>query len=191
MRGLDRILARIEEDAQAEIDAILTAGQDAAAQTEQEYLQRGETLRQQLLAAAEERAARHREQLLGRARMEGRSALLQTKQELMEQVYHAAEEQLCRLERDASVALLAELLKKVSSGGETVICAPDHRETVHAAVEKANAVGKGLVLAEETRPLGSGFILKAGDVECNCTFQELIRQEKSRSAAAVAKILFG
>ena len=88
--------------------------------------------------------------------------------------------------------VLAKLMVRSStSGQEDVIFSQADRERVGAeAVEKANAAGKKLRLAEETRPIRGGFILREGRVEINCAFETLVRLEKSRSAAAVAKLLF-
>ena len=47
-----------------------------------------------------------------------------------------------------------------------------------------------LTLAEETRPMDGGFILSDGAVEVNCTFDTLIRLQRSALSGEVAKVLF-
>ena len=47
-----------------------------------------------------------------------------------------------------------------------------------------------LTLAEETRPIQGGFVLRNGRIEVNCTFEALIRSEREQTAGAVAKLLF-
>jgi V/A-type H+-transporting ATPase subunit E len=47
-----------------------------------------------------------------------------------------------------------------------------------------------LTLAEETRPMDGGFILSSGQTEVNCTFDTLIRLQRSELAGQVAKVLF-
>ena len=60
-------------------------------------------------------------------------------------------------------------------------------------VTGASAVLSGtamLTLAEETRPMDGGFILRDGAVEVNCTFDTLIRLQRSALSGEVAKVLF-
>ncbi|MBQ2738641.1 MAG: V-type ATP synthase subunit E [Oscillibacter sp.] len=192
MNGIERILSRIEADARSEIDAILASAREEAANTEEAFRREAEELRASLLEKAEKAAAQREERLVSAARMEGRKALLATRQDLVDDAYLAAQARLCLLPHDEAIDVLAELLVRVSATGrEEVIFSPADRERIgEAAVEKANAAGKDLILSEETRPLRGGFILKEGNVEINCAFETLTRLEKGRSAAAVAKILF-
>lgn len=62
-----------------------------------------------------------------------------------------------------------------------------------AAATAMGAVAKGtamLTVAEETRPMDGGFILSSGSVEVNCTFDTLVRLQRSELSAQVAKVLF-
>lgn len=65
------------------------------------------------------------------------------------------------------------LLSKVVSGASAIL----------------NGTGM-LTLAEETRPISGGFILSSGDVEVNCTFETLVRLQRSELSGQVAKVLF-
>ncbi len=62
-----------------------------------------------------------------------------------------------------------------------------------AAATAMGAIAKGtamLTVAEETRPIDGGFILSSGSVEVNCTFDTLVRLQRSELSAQVAKVLF-
>ena len=54
----------------------------------------------------------------------------------------------------------------------------------------AQLPGGKLTLSEETRPLKGGFILSDGKVEVNCSFDTLVRLQKTETAGEVAKRLF-
>lgn len=61
-------------------------------------------------------------------------------------------------------------------------------------VTGASAVLAGtgmLTLAEESRPMAGGLVLKDGSVETNCSFEVLIHLRREAMAAEVAKALFG
>lgn len=67
-------------------------------------------------------------------------------------------------------------------------------EKVGKAVTAASAMAQGtalLTLAEETRPMKGGFILRDGKVEVNCAFETLVRLQRTEMAGEVAKTLFG
>ena len=47
-----------------------------------------------------------------------------------------------------------------------------------------------LTLAEESRPMAGGLILRDGRVETNCSFEVLIRLQRGALSAEVAQVLF-
>ena len=60
-------------------------------------------------------------------------------------------------------------------------------------VDGASAVLAGtgmLTLAEESRPMAGGLILRDNNVETNCSFEVLIHLQRDALAAEVAKTLF-
>ena len=48
-----------------------------------------------------------------------------------------------------------------------------------------------LTLAEDTRPMAGGLILRDDKVETNCSFEVLIHLQRDALANEVAKTLFG
>lgn len=65
---------------------------------------------------------------------------------------------------------------------------------LNKVVTGASAVLSGtgmLTLAEESRPIAGGLILRDGPVETNCSFEVLIHLQRETMAAEVAKVLFG
>ena len=85
-----------------------------------------------------------------------------------EKAYVLALKKLCGLPKEQYAGAVAELLVQAAPEGRgEVIFAPAQRDGIgKAAVALANEkLGKGqLVLAEETRPIQGGFILKNGNV---------------------------
>lgn len=193
MNGIEKITRLIEEESQAEIDRILGDAREEAAQITARYQAQAGAEAAELAAKNEKAAAEREERLVSAAQMEARKVQLAAKQEMVEKTYARALEKLCAMPDEQYVAVLADLLVQASSSGqEEAVFSKEARERVgKAAVEKANAAsGKHLVLAEETRPIGGGFILKDKNVEVNCTFDTLVRLQKAETAGAVAKQLF-
>ena len=193
MNGIEKITQRITADAQAEIDRVLGAAKEEAAQITARMTAEADAVAAELAAKNEKSAAEHEERLVSAAQMEARKVQLAAKQEMLEKAYELALEKLCAMPAEQYTAVLAELMVKASSTGtEAVIFSAEDREKVgKAAVEKANAAsGKQMVLSDETQPIKGGFILKDQNVEVNCTFETLVRLQKAETAGAVAKKLF-
>ena len=193
MNGIEKITQRIEADAQAEIDRILSEAREEADQITGRYKAQAEAEAASLAARNEKSAVEREERLVSVAQMESRKVTLAAKQEMVEKAYQLALEKLRTMPAERYTAVLADLLVQAAPDGRgEVVFAPADREGPGAAaVEQANAQLKGkLVLSAETRPLQGGFVLKNGNVEVNCTFDTLVRLQKAETAGAVAKKLF-
>ena len=193
MNGIEKITQRIESDAQAEIDCILSEARDEAARITASYRAQADAEVRDLEAKNERAAAEQEERLVSAAQMKARKVQLAAKQEMVEKAYIQALDKLCAMPQEQYVAVLANLLVEASSNGreEAVFSKEDREQVGKAAVEKANQIsGKQLRLSEETQPIRGGFILKDKNVEVNCTFETLVRLQKAETAGAVVKTLF-
>ena len=193
MNGIEKITQRIEADAQAEIDRILSAAREEADQITGRYKAQADAEAASLAARNEKSAAEREERLVSVAQMEARKVQLAAKQEMVEKAYDLALEKLCAMPDARYTEVLAVLLVQASSNGRgEAIFSPEDRERVgKAAVDKANAAsGKQLKLSKETRPLKGGFVLRDENIEVNCTFDTLVRLEKAETTGAVVKKLF-
>ena len=193
MNGIEKITQRIAAQAQAEIDGVLEQARDEAARITAAYRAQAEAEARELNAKNEQAAAEREERLVSAAQMEARKRQLAAKQEMLEKAYILALDKLCAMPEEQYTAVLAELLVRASSSGkeEAVFSQADRQRVGKAAVEEANRrSGKQLRLSEETQPIRGGFILKDRNVEVNCTFETLVRLQKTETAGAVVKKLF-
>ena len=196
MKGIEKITARITQEAQAESDHTLADAREQAAQITARYQAQADNEAQSLAARNEKAAAEREERLVSVAQMEARKVTLAAKQEMVEQVYQRALEKLRAMPQEQYTAVLAALLVQASStGAEEVVFSPeDQAKAGKAAVAKANEQlpkgAAGLTVSKETRPIAGGFILKDNNVEVNCTFDTLVRLQRAETAGAVAKKLF-
>ena len=190
MNGIERIITRIKEDAQAEIDALMEKAREEAAGVEEMFRRQAEEEAAALAAKAQRAAAEREARMVSAARMEQRTRLLAARQQMMEWVYETALEELCALPHKAET-LTALLRRAATEGkGEVIFSERDRQQVGKEAIAAANKQGMKLTLAKETRPIRGGFILKSGRVEINCSFEMLLQLEKTRSGAEVAAILF-
>ncbi len=192
MNGLERITSRIEAEARSEVQTVVEAGRAEISKAVDGWVQKIEAERRELIERNEKAAAEREERLKSAAEMDARKTILATKQELVEEAYAMALDQLCKLSGQEKIDLLAELLVRASSSGtEEAVFSEADRADGAKAVDRANAAsGKKLTASEDTAPIRGGFILRDKNVEVNCAFETLVRLQKAETAGAVAKILF-
>lgn len=194
MNGIENITRRIREDTQAEIDQGAAQAQAEAERITARYRAQAEAEGKDLAARNEKAAAEREERLVSAARMEARKTALAAKQEMVERAYDLALEKLCAMPKAQYVEAAARLLVKAAPDGrgEVILSAEDRTRVGADLVAKANTLLKNgkLTLSGQTRPIRGGFILKNGNVEVNCTFETLVRLQRTETAGAVAKQLF-
>ncbi|MBR5559359.1 MAG: V-type ATP synthase subunit E [Oscillospiraceae bacterium] len=195
MNGIEKITARIQEDAQTEIAAMTAAAREKAAAVRAQYEAQAAAETEKALESGRKAAQQRYERLEGAADMEAKKLILGTKQQSIEAAFAKAKETILTLPEEEYAALLAKLaVASAKSGKEEILLNAADREKVGAkVVEKANALleGKGeLTLAEDVRDIEGGLILRDGKVEINCAFETQLRILRETMAAEVAKVLF-
>lgn len=199
MNGIEKITQRIDQDAQAEIDAIIAQAQTEADAITARYAAQAEKETADIVARGKVHAQERKERLASMADMEAKKVVLGAKQQMLDEAFALALEKLAGLPEEQYVALLTSLAVEASATGkEKIILSQSDRarygvKVATGANEKLAAAGKpaSLTLSEETRPIRGGLLLSDGDVEVNCAFETLIRLSRSELSGEVLKILFG
>ncbi len=227
MKGIEKITARIQQDANADIAAQMKAAEEKAAAVRAQY----EAQAREETAKAAENAEKAALQLVERAesaaRMDAKKLILSAKQECIDKAFAQAAKNLLTLPEEEYVDLLARIAaRSAQTGREEVLLNQRDRDAVGAKVVSranqilaksvapnlpeelksskagkiidkvvtgANAVLQGtamLTLAQETRDITGGLILRDGSVEINCAFETQLRLLREEMAADVAKVLF-
>lgn len=194
MNGIEKITARISQDAEAELSRLNEQTQTEIQEIQAKAQAQADKLTADILSRGDKAAADRQERLISAAHMEWRKLELATKQGALAKAFQMAQDQLVSLPDDKYIALLTQLVKKASSTGkEALIFSPKDRSRVGKQVVVAanEAIKNGqLTLSEETRPIQGGFILSDGDVEVNCAFNTLVRLQREVLEKDVAKLLF-
>ena len=204
MNGIEKITGQIDADVQKEIDAALDQARAQAREIEARYDSQAQTQAEAIRRKGEQDAALRQERLVDVARLEARKTILAAKQDMVGQAFDLALKKLLELPDQEYIALLAKLAVAASrTGHEQVIFSQKDRSRYgKQAVTMANdmlakkagpradeSAGR-LTLAEESRPMAGGLILRDGRVETNCSFEALIRLQQGALSAEVARALF-
>ena len=194
MKGTDKIIAHIQADASAQVDAILAQAEQQCAQIRGDFDKQAAALYAERLRAGVKDAQDKLDGAERITRMEGRKSMLAAKQELVGESFRRALERIVNLPQDKYVAFLAKLAAQASvSGDEEILLNERDRKAVgEKLVKAANALlpqGK-LKLSDETRDIAGGLILRRGSVEANCSAELLVELSQSELSAKVAETLF-
>ncbi|MGN8966916.1 V-type ATP synthase subunit E [Intestinimonas sp. HCP28S3_D6] len=204
MNGIEKITGQINADVQKEIDAALDQARAQAQEIEARYESQAQTQAEAIRRKGEQDAALRQERLVDVAKLEARKTILAAKQDMVGQAFDLALKKLLELPDQEYIALLAKLAVAASrTGHEQVIFSQKDRSRYgKQAVTMANdmlakkagpradeSAGR-LTLAEESRPMAGGLILRDGRVETNCSFEVLIHLQRDALSAEVARALF-
>lgn len=219
MTGLDKIIDRILGDAKARARVILeTAGADCRTMAE-EYATRAEWLRAEIESDAERRGEQIVSRAKSAAAMERRSLLAATKAALIDEAFEAARAEVLDTDfgkyRELLTALLTKALVEDAENTDRAIAFGDEvaefdryevllNEADRAAygtavIEGAKRAARSLIgatradkvqLSEELADIDGGLILRAGDIEINCSLSMLMSEMRRALESKISAILF-
>lgn len=201
--SVDKIVAKLIADGEAEAERILAEAEREAKEILKRAEEEAQAAREPILRAAEAEAERHRRQHLALGALWARNKVLAAKREVLDRVFKEAAERLGRLSSEEYRAFLRELLiRAAESGEEEIVLSPKDAavfdtnllEEVNAELKRAGKAGALKVVQEqEGRALsgGGGFILRGRGYEVNATFTTLLRQAREGLETELARLLFG
>ncbi len=195
----NKIVFKIEEEAAAEVAAILAAAKtkaDASAEKiiEEAHIKAQEIREESLLAAKE---AAHRQELI--AELEARKNSLDSKRQILEEAYLLAAKELAQLEEEKWKKLIIAIVRNASVTGQEKLCVPakDLSKYQNGFLLEINAAlaAKGkrgeLSLAEEAAPFADGVLLIGKNSDVDCSFATILQEMRRKTEREVAAILFG
>lgn len=198
MKGTEKIIAHIENDARAQAQAII----DEANRKAEEVRSAGEKAAQEAYDKLIREGKAECEAMLNRkirmAEMEAKKEVLGAKQERVVETFAKSVSIICELPREEYAELFAKMAAKVSVSGteEMYFCKNDKDECGQRIADRANEllaaqgkVGK-LTVAEEAVNICGGFVLIENGIELNCSAEMLVDRCHKNMVAEVANELF-
>ena len=164
MKGIEKITARIQQDAGGEIAQIRQEAETQAAQIRSQYEAQARAEAEKAAEAGRLAAQQQLERLEGAAEMEGKQRRLAAKQACIDRAFAQAKEKLLSLPEAEYVELLAKLAARSAvTGREQVVLNRRDREAVgQKVVARANQLLAQAVapdLPEELKASKAGGIL--------------------------------
>lgn len=198
MKGTEKIIAHIENDAKAQAQAII----DEANRKAEEVRSAGEKAAQEAYDKLIREGKAECEAMLNRkirmAEMEAKKEVLGAKQERVVETFAKSVSLICELPREEYAELFAKMAAKVSVSGteKMYFCKNDKDKCGQRIADRANEllaaqgkVGK-LTVAEEAVNICGGFVLIENGIELNCSAEMLVDRCHKNMVAEVANALF-
>ncbi len=138
MEGIEKITAKIAQDAQAEISRLMAEADEKVGAIQAEARAQAQREAAEIEARGRSAAGERLERLSSASQMERRKLELAAKQEVLGEAFALALEKLCTLPEKEYISLLAKLaLEASSSGKEQLIFSKKDRATVGKQVVMA------------------------------------------------------
>ena len=192
MNGIENIIKRIDEDTEKRVSAIIESANAKALEVAAEYAEKCKEVKADGDARAKKAADEKLTRICGANDLEVRKSILAKKQALISDAFEAAVEKLSKLSDSEKAETLAGIALRAAAGGKgEIILSPAERASIGEKILEKTAENKNITLSEETRDIGSGFILRDGAAEVDCTFRTLVMQLRDSLSREVADVLFG
>ena len=198
MNGIEKITAKLESEARAEIQAINAETAAKCEEIKKEYEKKAQDEYWKRVQDGTKSVENRVERMASAADMEAKKSVLAFKQEMVSKAFDRAVQNISEMPREEYIAFLAGQTAKAASTGteELIFNARDKKEFGADTAKAANVLLKkkglagGLTVSDETREIPGGLIVKQGDIEVNCSVDILVQLYRNELASQVAEILF-
>lgn len=196
--SLEELLERIERDAEEEAGRIESAAETRAEQIRDRAREEADAGYREKVDNGRESAESEKRRNIAIAHLEVRNDILSLKREMIQKAFDKALERLRNLPKEDYIDLLRDmLLDAVEEGDELVILSPDDRDRIGGElIEGANGALRergqraDLKLADETRLIQGGFILRRGGVETNLSLGSVLEAKREKVESEVVSSLW-
>ena len=198
MTGIEKILAHIKSQSDAECGEIRRASDEECERIRSEYANAERDDYRKLINEGTQNADRRLERLNSLAVLESKKQVLATQQEMVSAAFEHAAKKLLELPDNVYSAFLARYACTASmTGTEAIVLSARDRgrvggDVLQAANSALRSKGKtaSLTLSDRTADIRGGLILSGGDIEVNCSIDALVAEYRNELSPAVASVLF-
>lgn len=196
--SLEKILERIEREAQSEVAHIKSRSSANADDMMKKAQAEAETLKAQALEDAEDEAEQRKERIISTANLDLRKARLAERQRAIDAAFQEAVENLLDMEDAEYRKIIRDMiLSNVHTGSEEIILSERDKtglsemllEELNRQLSESGKKGN-LTISEDTYNMLGGFVLRRGKIELNSSFESLFKSSRDELESEVSKILF-
>ena len=196
MAGIETITSEILQEARNKADSVISEAKKRVQDEEDSARAEGEKYLADTLKKAESQAALYAERIQSQIDMQRKQAVLGEKQNIITDVIKKAQSVMENLGGADYAAMILKLLQNCVHGekGEILFSAKDKKNLTADLIKKIGEIaakkGGSLTLSDETADIDSGFILRYGGIEENCSLKALFADRQEELQDLVHKLLF-
>lgn len=185
--GVDNILEKITLDASASAESIVSAAKTEALGIVEEAKKKAADAYSRSIEDAEKEAIESINHIKSMAALESRKMQLAAKREVIDEVFMSAAERFRKLPESRYSAFLAAMANSASENGMLYFSETDAKfaEAVRPLLKGELKIAKNSV-----RTLQSGFVIKNGNIQINCSVEGLLEDRRSELEPVAVRKLF-
>jgi V/A-type H+-transporting ATPase subunit E len=196
--SLEKILERIRQDAQGEIDKIKSNVSATVDDITKKAQADAETLKTKLLEEAKNEAEQHKQRIVSMEKLELRNALLDEKQKAIDIAFQKALDGLIKMDINRYRKMLVDMIvSNVATGDEEIILSKKDKtrlgdgfiKEINRQLAKNDKKGN-LIMSKDSYDMIGGFVLRRGDIELNSSFESLFKSSRDDLESEVSEKLF-
>jgi V/A-type H+-transporting ATPase subunit E len=203
--GADKIVSSILSDAQSEADVFIQKAEEESSSIMDEGQKKAQMEKEKILEDAKKQSGMKYQQIISEAKMNARRAQLEAREEVIEDAFKEAMEELKKIAATSSEEYkkaLSEIIKEAAievGGGdltvhlksEDVDKIKDSLATIQSDVEAGSGEKTTLEIGENIETIGGAIVkTKTGEIEVNNTIEARMLRFKKNLRSEVAKVLF-
>jgi len=195
---VEKIIAKIEEDAKAEADKIISEAKAQAEEIRKEAEAKAKAKREEILSRGRREAEQERARIVANAKLKARKAVLDAREEVIKEAFSKAQEALAKIAKEERYPeilkkLVLEAVDTIGADVEVLARKEDKKIFTKAFLKEIEKEAKVKVtLAKETISSIGGVVVRSKDgrSEVDNTFETRLERISSELRRKVAKVLF-
>jgi len=198
MSNLEKLAAKIIEDANIKAEAILKEAKDSEILLTENKTKEAEVIKNQMVEKSKIEAIMVSRRIISNSQLTVRNEKLVAKQKMIDKVFESALEKLIAMNDDEYLELIKKyLLSMPIVGNEEIILPGKYKSTVseeylseiNVALKTNGKIGE-LKFSSDAREIKSGFVVVKNGIEINNTFESLVNSLRDELEPEIVNVLF-
>ena len=196
MSGLENMKRQILDEANHAAEEKISEAKVKAEEILKEARKQMEAQGALLMKKSEEDTMDYTQRIASSCEMQKNQALLQAKQEVIQEVLEKAYQQILHLEPESYFEMLQKMLELYVLPQDGILYFSEEdlkrmpQEFENVIEQTAQEKGGHLVVSKEPRDMDGGFVLVYGGIEENCTIKAMFHTKRDELSDLVQKVLF-
>ena len=198
MSNLEKLSAKIIEDAKIKAETILKEAKDNEILVIENKTKEAELAKKQMIEKAKVEAIMVSRRIISNSQLKARNEKLVAMQKMIDKVFESALEKLMVMNDNEYLELIKKYLLSMPIAGDEEIILPgkyksivsdEYLSKINISLKTNGKIGK-LKLSSDNRDIKSGFVVLKNGIEINNTFESLVNSLRDELEPEIVNALF-